>query len=80
MTVMQVRNKVPYSQKYWRELNLVVCSQTGITKILADFNLAVQYGIAIHTYARAEEILADFNLAVVKWDRQTAKFSSYTVQ
>ena len=48
----------------------------GITKILVDFNLAVWYGIAIHTYARAEEILADFNLVVVKWDRQTAKFNS----
>ena len=47
---------IPYSRKYWQELNLVVWSQTDITKILAEFNLAV-----------------------VKWDRQTAKFSSYTV-
>ena len=37
----------------------------------------VQYCMValIHT----EEILVDFNLAVVKWDRQTAKFSGYTV-
>ena len=42
--------KIPYSRKYWRELNLAVWSQTDITKILADFNLVVQYGIAIRTY------------------------------
>ena len=36
-----------YSRKYWRELNLAVWSKTDITKILAYFNLAVRYGIAI---------------------------------
>ena len=45
-------NNIPYSQKYWQELNLAVWSQTDITKILADFNLAVRYGIAIRTYAQ----------------------------
>ena len=33
--------EVPYSRKYWRELNLVVGSQMAIAKVLADFNLAV---------------------------------------
>ena len=42
--------EVPYSQKYWRELNLVVGSQMAIAKVLADFNLAVRYGIAIRIY------------------------------
>ena len=28
---------------------MVVGSQMAITKILADFNLVVRYGIAIHT-------------------------------
>ena len=32
-----------------------------------------------HMYICKYEILADFNLAVAKVDRQTAKFSSYTV-
>ena len=43
--------KVPYSRKYWRELNLVVGSQIAIANVLADLNLAVRYGIAIHIYA-----------------------------
>ena len=36
-------------------------------KILADLNLAVRYGIVIHTYTYKvnTEILADFNLAVI---------------
>ena len=38
---------VPYSRKYWRELNLAVGSQIAILNILADLNLAVRYGIAI---------------------------------
>ena len=50
----------------------------AIAKILADFNLAVQYGIAVCIYAEYE-ILVDFNLAVAKVDHQTTKFSSYTV-
>ena len=30
---------IPYSWKYWRELNLVVGPQITIAKILADLNL-----------------------------------------
>ena len=45
----QISVHIPYSWKYWRELNLAVGSQ--IAKVLADFNLAVQYGIAILIYA-----------------------------
>ena len=41
---------LPYSRKYWRELNLAVGSQTAIAKALADFNLVVRYGITIHIY------------------------------
>ena len=39
----------PYSWKFWRELNLAVEAKITIAKILADLNLAVQYGIAICT-------------------------------
>ena len=42
---------IPHSRKYWRELNLAVGSQMTIAKALADFNLAVWYGIAIRIYA-----------------------------
>ena len=42
---------IPYSRKYWWELNLAVGSQIAITNILADLNLAVWYGIAIRIYA-----------------------------
>ena len=38
---------LPYSWKYWWELNLAVGSQMAIAKALANFNLAVWYGIAI---------------------------------
>ena len=55
--------KIPYSRKYWREVNLAVEPKTAIARILADLNLAAQYGIAIH-YMQVG-ILADFNLAVV---------------
>ena len=54
---------------------MAVWSQMDIMKILAYFNLAVWYGIAIRAYAQ-KKILADFNLAVMQWDRQTAKFNS----
>ena len=37
-----------YSQKYWQELNLAVKPKMAIARILADLNLAVWYGIAIH--------------------------------
>ena len=41
---------LPYSWKYWQELNLAVGSQIAILNVhvLADLNLAVQYWIAIH--------------------------------
>ena len=53
-----------YSRKYWRELNLAVEPKVAIARILADLNLAIWYGIAIHIYA-SMKILVDFNLAVV---------------
>ena len=57
---------IPYSQKYWQELNLVVEPKIAISRILADLNLAVWYRIAICIYyASIEELLANFNLAVV---------------
>ena len=42
---------LPYSRKYWRELNLVVEPKIAIARILSDLNLAVRYGIAIRIYA-----------------------------
>ena len=44
---------IPYSRKYWRELNLTVGSQMAIAKVLADSNLAVRSGGSVqdrHTY------------------------------
>ena len=35
-------------QTYWCELNLAVGSKIAVVRMLADINLAVQYGIAIH--------------------------------
>ena len=40
-------NFIPYSQKYWRALNLAVEPKIAIARILADLNLAVWYGILI---------------------------------
>ena len=37
---------IPYSRKYWQELNLAVEPKIAIARILADLNLAVRYGIA----------------------------------
>ena len=42
---------LPYSQKYWRELNLAVEPKIAIARILADLKLAVRYGIAIRIYS-----------------------------
>ena len=42
---------IPYSPKYWRALNLAVEPKIAISRILADLNLAVRYGIAIRIYA-----------------------------
>ena len=41
---------LPYSRKYWRALNLAVEPKITVARILADLNLAVQYGIAIRIY------------------------------
>ena len=41
---------IPYSQKYWLELNLAIEPKITIARILADLNLVVQYGIAIRIY------------------------------
>ena len=59
-----------YGRKYWRSLNLAVCSRAEEIKILADLNLAVRYRYVIViriicAYEFNTEILADFNLAVV---------------
>ena len=42
--------KVPYSRKYWWELNLAVEPKIAIARIMADLNLAVRYRIAIRIY------------------------------
>ena len=42
---------IPYSRKYWRELNLVVEPKITIARIFADLSLAVRYGIIIRIYA-----------------------------
>ena len=44
-------SEIPYSRKYWRELNLAVEPKIAIARILTDLNLAVRYGIAIRIYA-----------------------------
>ena len=41
---------LPYSRKYWEELNLAIEPKIDITRILADLNLAVWYEIAIRIY------------------------------
>ena len=42
---------IPYSRKYWRELNLAVEPKIAIARIWADLNSAVRYRIAICIYA-----------------------------
>ena len=54
---------------------MAVESKIAIARILADLNLAVQYGIAIRIYAKGE-ILVNFNYGGCTRDRQTAKFNS----
>ena len=44
---------LPYSRKCWWELNLAVEPKIAIARTLADLNLAVWYGIAIHIYTYA---------------------------
>ena len=60
---------IPYSRKYWRELNLAVEPQIAITRILVDLNLAAWYGTAIRMYASRK--FGGCNI-----DCQTAKFNS----
>ena len=66
---------LPYSRKYWWELNLAFGSQIAIAKVLVDLNLVVWYGIAIRIYA-SKKFWLILNLAVSRADRQTAKFNS----
>ena len=44
--ILRIHSKLhvtlPYSQKYWQELNLAIGPQIVIVKILADLNLAVR--------------------------------------
>ena len=43
---------IPYSRKYWQELNLAVePKKIAIARILADLNLVVRYRIAIRIFA-----------------------------
>ena len=60
---MQAYMYILYSRKYWQELNLVVEPKITIARILAD-----RY-----------KILADFKFGSCNIDRQTVKFSGYTV-
>ena len=48
----------------------------AIAKVLADFNLAVQYGIAIRIYASKKFWRILIWRAVVEIDHQTVKFNS----
>ena len=48
---MFARLLTPHSRKYWQELNFAVEPRITIARILADLNLAVQYGIAIRMHA-----------------------------
>ena len=41
---------IPYSWKYWWELNLMVEPKITIARILADLHLVVRYRIAIRIY------------------------------
>ena len=50
-SAMANKINIPYSRKYWRELNFAVEPKIAIIRILADLNLAVRYGIAIRIYA-----------------------------
>ena len=69
---------LPYSRKYWWELNFTVESQIAISNVLADLNMAVRYRIAICIYVsnKVRRILIWWLL------RQSAKLpnlSGYTV-
>ena len=64
---------IPYSQKYWQELNLVVGSQIAIPNVLADLNLVVRYRIAICIYTSKK-----FWRILIWWLlRQSAKLPNF---
>ena len=65
---------LPYSQKYWRELNLAVEPKIAIARILLDLNLVVWYGIAIRIYASRK--FWQIQSGSCNIDRQIAKFNS----
>ena len=56
---------------------MVVGSQIAILNLLADLNLAVQYGIAIHIILYASKKF--WRILIWQLLKQTAKFSGYTV-
>ena len=60
---------IPYSRKYWRELDLAVGPKRAIAKMLADLNSAVQYKINIRIKYDTQ-VRKFYNLAVVKADCQ----------
>ena len=67
---------IPYSQKYWWELNLAVEPKIAIATVLADLNSVVWYGITIRKIYANMKYWQIFNLAVAKGDHKTAKFNS----
>ena len=47
---------------------MVVGPKITIANILADINLAVQYGIAIYYFIHVCRVVADFGLVITKMD------------
>ena len=67
---------MPYSQKYWQSLNLVVWPQTthiGRFKLIGDM---VRYR---HTYMHMLEMSVGFNLAVERHTDKPPNFRLYGV-
>ena len=71
---VKVVDSILYSQKYLAEIKFGGWAPNRQFKNIGKF----KFGGLVRD-RRAYEILVDFNLAVTKIDRQTAKFSSYTV-
>ena len=68
-------DSIPYSQKYWWELNFGGWARNCHCKNIGGF----KFGGLVrdrYTYICEYEISADINLAVAQADRQTAKFNS----
>ena len=55
---------IPYSRKYWQELNLAVGPKIAIAKMLADLNWLFGKGLT-YVYMQVRNI-SGFNLAVAK--------------